>query len=181
MDRIIFEAISLKCFLRLPRAKPPLEYIGGNAVQKHGGTASHSLSHGELAFELRRYAEAQGMERAYSNLRCTFGGRSLVPDVCVFVKDRDPAEDDVTIAPDLWVEVHSRGESLRGLARRLRWCLGRGSRLAWLVHPKRERVYVFEPGVPHRVLGRGDDLDGGAVLPGFRMALANLFDEVKRP
>jgi Uma2 family endonuclease len=181
MDRIVFEAISLKCFLRLPRAKPPLEYIGGNAVQKYGGTVSHGVVQMELAAALHEYAERHDLGRTYFPLRCTFGGRSLVPDVCVFARDRDPVEDDVTTAPDLWIEVHSRGESVRGLARRLRWCLARGSRLAWLVHPKRQRVYVFEPGAPHRVLGRGDDLDGGAVLPGFRMALAGLFDELKRP
>jgi Uma2 family endonuclease len=187
MDRVIFRSISLERFLRLPEAKPALEYIDGEVIQKVSPKQTHSVMQAELLVEMMQFARRGRLGRAYPELRCTIGGNSLVPDVCFIASDRVPRDedgqlvDDITIPPDLWVEIISPGQTVRSMSARLLWCLGQGVRLGWLVQPRRERVYVFEPGAAHRVLGRGDDLDGGAVLPGFRMALAGLFDELKRP
>ena len=78
------------------------------------------------------------------------------------------------IAPDLVVEVASPSqfghEDLDDKARR--W-IDRGVRLVWVVWPDRKTVDVWEPGVAKpRPLAGQDALDGGAVIPGFRLPLS---------
>jgi Uma2 family endonuclease len=46
----------------------------------------------------------------------------------------------------------------------------------WVVDPERETATIHLPDRVPQVLSRGDTLDGGAVLPGFRLALAELFE-----
>ncbi len=78
------------------------------------------------------------------------------------------------IAPDLVVEVASPSqfgrEDLDDKGRR--W-IDRGVRVAWVVWPDRKTVDVWEPGAvtPRSVAGQ-DELEGGAVLPGFRLPLS---------
>lgn len=186
MDRVIFHSISLERFLRLPEAKPALEYLAGEVIQKVSPKWSHSMVQVELVSEIRRFARERGLGRVGSELRCTFGGNSLVPDLCFITSERIPRDesgqvvDDIAIPPDLWVEILSPGQTVRSLSARIKWCMGQGVRLGWLVQPRRERVYVFETDRAVVTLQRGDSLDGGDVLPGFRLNLASLFDEVKR-
>ena len=49
-------------------------------------------------------------------------------------------------------------------------------RLVWLVEPKHQRVTVYLPDRSTRTLGIADTLDGGDVLPGFSLPLADIFD-----
>ena len=53
--------------------------------------------------------------------------------------------------------------------------LDAGVRLLWLFRPDDRTVTVYASGRPIRVLGIGDELDGGDVLPDFRVAVADLF------
>lgn len=78
------------------------------------------------------------------------------------------------MAPDLVVEVASPSqfgrEDLDDKARR--W-IDRGVRLVWVVWPDRKTVDVWEPGAinSHSLAGQ-DELDGGIVIPGFRLPLS---------
>ena len=51
-----------------------------------------------------------------------------------------------------------------------------GSRLAWVVEPKPQTVRVHTSPGEYVVLGIDDSLDGGGVLPGFRLAVRDLFE-----
>ncbi|MEJ7637382.1 MAG: hypothetical protein WKF75_05155 [Singulisphaera sp.] len=42
-------------------------------------------------------------------------------------------------------------------------------------------MYVYESPTSVRILQAGDDLDGGAILPGFRHSLAELFKQGNQP
>ncbi len=54
--------------------------------------------------------------------------------------------------------------------------LENGARLVWYVDPDPRTVAVYvEPGKPKTVLTEQDLLDGGTVLPGFTLALPELF------
>ena len=83
------------------------------------------------------------------------------------------------IAPlvgDLVVEVVSKSNTKPEIARKLREYFAAGSRLAWVVEPKPQTVRVHTAPDEFVVLGVDDWLDGGSVLPGFRLAVRELFE-----
>lgn len=50
-----------------------------------------------------------------------------------------------------------------------------GVRLGWVVHCNLQHIHVYESLTSIRVVTSADDLDGGSVLPGFRVRVASLF------
>ena len=78
------------------------------------------------------------------------------------------------LAPDLVAEVVSPSDrSVEVTAKAQQW-VDAGVRLVWVVDPVNHVVTVHAAdGVI--VLRRADALDGGAVLPGFRLSLPDLF------
>lgn len=82
--------ISLEEFLALPETKPASEYIDGKIIQKPTPQGEHSTIQAELIIALNGALKSPKIARAFPELRCTFGGRSTVPDVTVFTWDRIP-------------------------------------------------------------------------------------------
>lgn len=76
--------ITLAEFLTLPETKPASEYIDGQIIQKPMAEGEHSTIQGELIIFINTLLKPQKIARTYPELRCTFGGRSIVPDVAVF-------------------------------------------------------------------------------------------------
>lgn len=52
-----------------------------------------------------------------------------------------------------------------------------GVRQVWVVYPGTSKVYLYDSSTSVRILQVGDDLDGGSMLPGFRLALEDLFQQ----
>lgn len=103
----------------------------------------------------------------------------LCPDVAFVHADRlppPPRRRYMTVIPDLVVEVVSPSNSAADVAQRVRRYLEAGVRLIWLAYAKDRRVVAHAPGQAPREYGIEDVLDGGGVLPGFRLALADLFE-----
>ncbi len=78
------QSVSLKEFLKLPETKPASEYINGKIVQKPMPKGRHSRLQGNLCTVINDIVEAGKIAYAFPELRCTFGGRSIIPDVTVF-------------------------------------------------------------------------------------------------
>lgn len=79
-------------------------------------------------------------------------------------------------APDLAVEVFSPSNTGAEIDEKVREYLSSGTHRVWVVDPDRETVSVRRPdGVP-LVLGAGDTLDGGELLPGFAVRVERLFE-----
>jgi Uma2 family endonuclease len=55
-----------------------------------------------------------------------------------------------------------------------------GVRLVWYVDPKKREAQVFTTVDQVAHIAAGGFLDGGEVLPGFRLSLAELFAEAER-
>ena len=105
----------------------------------------------------------------------------LAPDAAFVRADRAPdpksAEYDEfwRLAPDLVVEVAPPSQYSPEMAEKARAWLRAGTLLVWVVWPKAEQVDVWQPEQGPTTLQQGAWLDGAAVLPGFRLALADLF------
>jgi len=86
-----------------------------------------------------------------------------------------PADALPDLAPDLAVEVLSEGNTPGEMDRKLRDYFFAGTRLVWYVDPQRRTVRVYTRPDQCVELSERQTLDGGAVLPGFALPLAQLF------
>ncbi|QJW96365.1 Uma2 family endonuclease [Frigoriglobus tundricola] len=80
-------------------------------------------------------------------------------------------------APDLAVEIISEGNTRAELARKRSEYFDAGTKRVWEIDPEARTVTVFTSVTDHTVFGTADVLDGGSVVPGFRLPLAQLFDD----
>lgn len=92
-----------------------------------------------------------------------------------------PSSNAWNVIPDWTVEVVSSTNFAEEIETRIIDFFTAGVRLAWVIFPATQRVYVYTGPKALRVFDRGDELDGGEVLPGWRLPAAELFDAVIRP
>ncbi len=103
------------------------------------------------------------------------------PDVAFVSVERWPLErslpdtGDWPIAPDLAVEVISPNELFLDVVGKVAEYFSHGVAQVWLVLPGVEQVYLYSSPTQVRILTAQDDLDGGGLIPGFRLPLAELF------
>ena len=83
--------------------------------------------------------------------------------------------------PDLAVEIISPSNTTVADVRKLVESFQAGVRLVWIIFPEQKQVYVYDSPATVRILEHHDELDGGAVLPGFRLPLATLFGNGAEP
>lgn len=80
------------------------------------------------------------------------------------------------VVPDLAVEVVSSSNSARDIVRKLAHYFKAGVKQVWVVYPIERQIYVYASRTVVRILQPGDVLDGGDVIPGFRLPLDQLFE-----
>jgi Uma2 family endonuclease len=102
-----------------------------------------------------------------------------VPDAAFVRTDRAPQGEArksfPRLAPDLVVEVLSPSDRVSEVVAKLAMCQEAGVPLIWLVDPDKETITIIAAGHPTRVVKQGDTLDGGEVLPGFTVPVAEIF------
>jgi len=107
-------------------------------------------------------------------------------DVSFISWERVPSEDEPAkgipdFAPDLAVEVISKGNTKKEIERKLREYFQCGTRLAWVIYPKTRSAVVYTAPDQARRLRPTQLLEGGDVLPGFALPLSQLFNARRRP
>ena len=80
-------------------------------------------------------------------------------------------------APDLAIEILSDSNTPAEMARKRGEYFAAGTQLVWIIDPDARTVAVFTDPTTDTLLTAADALDGGAVLPGFTLPLADLFND----
>ncbi len=144
-------ALTLEEFLKLPETKPANEFIDGKTIQKPIPQGSHSIIQGESVTAINTVTKLQHIAWAFPELRCTFGGRSIVPDIAVFTWDRIPTRENGDIAnsfeaaPDWSIEILSPDQSVTRVTRNVLHCLDYGCQMGWLIDPAERLVIAYPP------------------------------------
>jgi Uma2 family endonuclease len=81
------------------------------------------------------------------------------------------------LAPDLAVEVISKFNTRKEMQRKLGDYFAAGVRQVWYVYPATREVHVFSSAESWVERKEQQTLDGGTLLPGFRLPLHRLFAE----
>jgi Uma2 family endonuclease len=143
--------LSLAEFLRLPETKPASEFIENQIYQKPMPKGKHSAVQTLMAPAINQVGMPKRIARAFTELRCTFGGRSLVPDISVFRWQRIPLDEsgDIAnsfeIAPDWVIEILSPEQSPVRVIDKILFCLNQGTELGWLIAPEERSIMVLRP------------------------------------
>jgi len=148
---IATQPLTLEQFLKLPETKPASEFIKTKMVQKPMPQGEHSLLQVELCEVINRVAKPTKIARAFPELRCTFGGDSVIPDISVFRWERIPVSPSGRITnrfeihPDWSIEILSPDQSQTKVLEKLLHCSEHGTELGWLMEPKDESILVVFP------------------------------------
>jgi Uma2 family endonuclease len=92
--------------------------------------------------------------------------RRLPPDVGVW-----------DLIPDLAIEIISPSNSADEVQEKRLEYFQAGVRGVWVVYPKQREVHVFTSPTTVNIITAEQELDGGDLLPGFRLPLATLFED----
>lgn len=142
-------SLTLEEFLELPETKPASEYVNGKIIQKPMPQGKHSTLQRELTFALTATFRSQRIAQAFPELRCTFGGRSLVPDIAVFREQRIPRDENGDVAnvfslpPDWAIEILSPNQRQTKVIRNILHCLNNGTEMGWIIDPEESCILVY--------------------------------------
>ena len=165
------------------RDAPLYEVVDGRYVELEMSSYSVVLA-SRLHTRLDSFAEANQLGQAISEILVGLAERlRRRPDVSFVSYNRWPRgkpipyTDPWPVVPELAVEVVSPNDLAEDLRLKIAEYFRYGVQMVWVVWPKLCAVDVYESLTQVRVLERNDVLDGGRVLPGFTLALADLFRE----
>ena len=155
----------------------------GKVIEMAPAGDAHGAIAAKLAWRLGNHIYPRDLGRTYAAetgfVLDEVHQRVLGPDVAFVRQERmtqPPQPGFFRGAPDLAVEVRSPSNSAREVATKAEGCLAAGTRLVWVVDPDSRTVTVYRPDRSPVELAAEGYLDGYDVLPGFRVAVAAIFD-----
>ncbi|MBI5958620.1 MAG: Uma2 family endonuclease [Chloroflexi bacterium] len=155
------------------------EYIGGEIVEVVSNNYSSAVGALILA-EIVVYVKRQKLGYVTSaDGGYRVAGERYIPDVGFISNARQPQPSHEAYnsnAPDLAVEVLSPTDQPDEMRVKVINYLAAGTTV-WIVDPARKRVEVYTAGPRVRMVNEDGMLDGGSVLPGFRLAVKDIFPD----
>lgn len=184
--------MSLKEFMLL-QEEQPFELLFGERVDKMPNPWIHSWIIRILFRALDRFVVEHRLgevfqETTYAEVKeqDDWIKGSRIPDIMFFSAGRvDQYLTEIQrannlpfgIAPDLTIEVLSPSEKAIDINRKVKVDQGLGVRLIWVADPIHKTVTEYALSGAIRQLELSDTLDGADVLPGFKLPLAELFQD----
>jgi len=177
--------LTLAEFIKLPETKPVSEYIDGQIIQKPMPQGEHSTIQGELIISINATVKPKKIARAFPELRCTFGGKSIVsivPDVAIFTWERIPRQENgrianvFEIAPDWIIEILSPDQSATKVIKKILRSLQFETKMGWLIDPDEQTVFAYLPQQQPQVFDQPHDLLPVPTFASeFQLTLGDLF------
>lgn len=173
--------ISLEEFLLLPETKPASEYVDGQIYQKDMPQGKHSTLQTRFGNRINQVGEPPKLAFGFSELRCTFGGRSMVPDIAVFewsrilLNAKGEVENRFEIVPDWTIEILSPDQNPTRVINNILFCLNHNAKLGWLIDPAEKLVLVFKPQQQPEAKENQDILPVLDVLSDLQLSADDLF------
>lgn len=159
------------------------ELIEGELERMSPANLEHAWTGNWFGWRISDHVDAHRLGAVFDSSAGYFFGHNpdtlLEPDVSFIRADRLPPGSDwrafSEVVPDLVVEIISPSERRAHLDRKIAICLAAGVRLIWFVDPRRRAITVFAPAREPVVLDETNELDGGDILPGFCITVADCF------
>jgi Uma2 family endonuclease len=131
------------------------------------------------------YSKTRDFGESFPKPRCTFAGRSIIPDVAFLLYEHIETDEngevlDPTLRPpDIHIEIVSPEQSARKCREKIVFSTANGCPLGWLIDPIRKTALVYRPGHKAERVPAAGVLKGDPVLPGYRLPVSELFGWLK--
>jgi Uma2 family endonuclease len=184
-------------FIRLYDSEGPFELIDGERIPKMPNVAGHDETTRTAFVALFQFTKENRLGEVMTespfvlSYTSNWVTGSRQPDVMFYEAERINAYREATpdyklkpyiLVPDLVVEVVSPNDNLIELDEKVDRYLLDGVLAVWVLDPQRKKVFIHtltsrDPFTKQTTtLKQGDTLNAGAVIPGFEIALAALFE-----
>ncbi len=186
MIESVINNLTLKEFLQLPETKPIQEYINGEIFTKPMPRGKHSIIQGSLVTSINNCLKSPKIGLALPELRCTFGNRSIVPDLVIFSWSRIPVDNNGDIAnifdsyPDWTIEILFPGQNQTIVTGNILHCLNYGTLCGWLIDPESRSVLVYPSSQQPKLLQLDSDIiTVPDIFRDFQLTVGELFSWLK--
>mgnify|MGYP002336275079 CR=1 FL=1 len=159
-----------------------LALIDGELYRMPGAGGTHGKLQLFVGMHLGPFVLSHGLGDLYGDTGFKlFPGRdtTLFPDVAFVRAERVPSPQQevrfLELVPDVAIEIDSPTDYPKLRDEKLEAYLSAGTPCVWWLYPRSRSIDVFRPGREVVRLGPEDILDGGDILPGFSIRVADLF------
>ncbi|NER34504.1 MAG: Uma2 family endonuclease [Oscillatoria sp. SIO1A7] len=184
MTTLTIKSCSDREFMALSKNGHNYEWVNGelldmgNSGMKHGGIGS--FLGGLLAIYVRQ--NKLGIVCDYSTAFVLKTGNKRAPDISFVAKERlqglkRPPRGLFRGSPDLAFEIISPNNTVEELHEKIVEYFDNETRLLWVIHPDEKYLLIYHSPEPDRFLTSQDTFEGEAIVPGFSVAVAELFEE----
>lgn len=170
-----------KDLLDLPHDSQRYELVQGHLIEMSPTGEIHGLLANIVAFLLTGFVLEHSLGRVYgaeTGFKLAENPDTVYGIDVAFVSNarQKPIEEGYIIgAPDLAVEIYSPGNRKTEIQTKIEEYFQAGSRMIWVIYPKSQTVYLYRANNEVRILHNSETLDGGDVLPGFSVKVAEIF------
>jgi Uma2 family endonuclease len=177
--------LTLEEFLQLPETKPECEFFNGEVEQKIMPQGEHSIIQFRLGKAIDENISSKKIAMVFPELRCTFSGQSIVPDLSVFEWHRLPKTETGKIAnkfeisPDWIIEILSPEQYSNKVIKKILFCLKQGTKLGWLIDPEDESVMIFKPDQLPEIKSNDEVLPLLECIPDWQLSAGEIFSWLK--
>jgi Uma2 family endonuclease len=178
-------------FVRLYEQEGPFELVNGERIS----IVPHVVEHSEITKgvygALFAFEQAERTVIAYFETPFVLADTpdwvtgSRVPDVMVYRAERiaaykaqtpDWKKKPYVLVPDLCIEVISPNDIYLDVDEKVDLYLADGVRLIWVFNPRKRNVKTYKLGSNEFMrLSENEILDGGEILPGFKLLVKDIF------
>lgn len=165
------------------------EIIDGEFVELSPMSADSQGFAFEMARHLSNYGIDHALGKGYTEILIKLPlpiDRNRRPDAMFIPYERWPknkplpATNAWDVLPSLCVEVVSPRDLAEEILDKLLEYFQSGVQQVWIAYPRHGLLFVHDSLTSVRVLTRDDVLDGGSILPGFRLPLSELFPQLEK-
>jgi Uma2 family endonuclease len=166
----------------LPSGPVKYELDNGGLIMMAPAGEPHGDVQGSIIADLKYQGERRGYGKAYGEVgvilwRNPF--RVVEPDACFVTNASLPVKTSperyLETIPELVVEVRSKNDTKAYMSRKVADYLQAGVRLVWVIDPDNATVIEHRTGGVENTHKVGDELRCEDIVPGFRVALADMF------